>query len=125
MPKEYGIGVDIERISRFSKAKAKDDRFLGTFMTKREIDYCFSKESPLPHIAARFAGKEAIVKALGGLSIRNVSFKDIEITNDKHGCPSVSIKSRRKLNIQVKLSLSHSDDNAIAFALAIREGRDD
>ena len=122
MQEEYGIGIDIEKISRFSKVKAKDDRFLRTFMTKREIDYCFSKESPLPHVAARFAGKEATIKALSGLSIMNISFKDIEITNDKHGRPSASIKSGGKLNIQVKLSLAHSDDNAIAIALAIREG---
>lgn len=125
MQKEYGIGIDIEKISRFSKTKAKDDKFLGTFMTKREIDYCFSKESPLPHIAARFAGKEAVIKALSEITVMKISFKDIEITNDKHGRPSTSIKSRGKLNIQVKLSLSHSDDNVIAVALAIREGKYD
>ena len=124
MREDSGIGVDIESISRFSNVKSKNDKFLNTFMTEREIDYCFSKESPFPHIAARFAGKEAIIKALGGLRIRNISFKDIEITNDKYGTPSASIRFRRKLNIQVKLSLAHSEDRAIAFAVAIKEGRD-
>ena len=122
MSEELGIGVDIESISRFSNVKSMNDKFLNTFMTEREIDYCFSKESPFPHIAARFAGKEAIIKALSGLSVRNVSFKDIEVTNDKHGTPSASIRFRRKLNIQIKLSLTHSEDNAIAFAIAIKEG---
>jgi len=125
MPKEYGIGVDIERIRRFSSVKARSEKFLGTFMTKRERDYCSSKDSPLPHIASRFAGKEAVIKALGGLLINGISFKDIEILNNKHGCPIVTIKSRGKLNITVKLSLSHSDDTAIAFALATREADDD
>ena len=122
MSRELGIGVDIESISRFSNVKSKDDKFLRTFMTEGEIDYCFSKESPFPHIAARFAGKEAIIKALGGLSVRNVSYKDIEVTNDKQGTPSASIRFRRKLNIQIALSLTHSEDNAVAFAMAIKEG---
>ncbi len=124
MHEEFGIGVDIESISRFSNVKSMKDKFLNTFMTEREIDYCFSKESPFPHIAARFAGKEAIIKALGGLCISNVSFKDIEITNDKHGIPCASIRFRRKSSTQVKLSLTHSEDNAVAFAVAIKEGRD-
>jgi len=122
MHEEFGVGVDVESISRFSNVKSRNDRFLNTFMTEREIDYCFSKEFSFPHIAARFAGKEAIIKALGGLCVRDISFKDIEITNDKYGTPSASIRFRRKLNIQVKLSLAHSEDNAIAFAIAIREG---
>jgi len=124
LPDELGIGVDIESVSRFHRAKTKDDKFLRTFMTSREIEYCFSKESPFPHIAARFAGKEAIIKALSGLSIRNISFKDIEIMNDTFGMPSASISSKRKLDITVMLSLSHSVETAIAFALVVKEGRD-
>ena len=122
-PVEMGVGVDIERISRFSKAKARDAGFLGKFMTAKEIDYCFSKTSPQLHIAARFAGKEATLKALSGLSIRGVSLRDIEIANDDYGAPSVSIRIEDKYNIHVDISLSHSGDYAIAFAIAVRGER--
>lgn len=117
---EIGVGVDIECISRFSEAKARDAGFLGKFMTAKEIDYCFSKTSPQLHIAARFAGKEATLKALGGLSIRDVTLKDIEITNDDHGTPSALVRPEGKYNIHVDISLSHSGDYAIAFAVAVR-----
>ena len=122
-PVEIGVGVDIECISRFSEAKTKDAGFLGKFMTAKEIDYCFSKTSPQLHIAARFAGKEATVKALGGLSIRDVALKDIEIINDDYGTPSASVKLVSKYNIHVDISLSHSGDYAIAFAVAVRGER--
>lgn len=111
-----GIGTDIENISRFASIKGRDDRFLRSFLTPGEIDYCFSKESPLPHIASRFAAKEAVIKALSGLSVHDASFKDIEITNDRHGAPSVKLKGRSDLRVEV--SLSHCEDKAVAIALA-------
>jgi holo-[acyl-carrier protein] synthase len=120
MPGELGIGVDIERISRFPEVRMENERLLSSFMTPLEMDYCFSKESPRPHIAARFAGKEAIIKALGGMAIRGISFRDIEITNDEYGVPSVTIKNGGKLNIRVEISMSHSRDFAVAFAVAIQ-----
>ena len=121
MLSQLGVGTDIEMVSRFSEIRAKDDRFLNSFMTNKEIEYCFSKESPIPHIAARFAAKEAVIKALGSLSIRGVSYKDIEIANDMHGTPSATIRPETKLNIDVKISLSHSAENAIAVAVAVKE----
>ena len=120
MPRGLGIGVDIERISRFPEVRKENERFLSSFMTPSEVAYCFSKESPRPHIAARFAGKEAIIKALGGLAVRGISFKDIEISNDDYGAPSVTIKSGGKLNIHVEISMSHSSDFAVAFAVAMQ-----
>ncbi|HEX9908615.1 MAG TPA: holo-ACP synthase [Thermoplasmata archaeon] len=120
-----GIGVDIESVSRFGEIRSKEDKFLRTFLTHREIEYCFSKDNPSPHIAARFAGKEAVIKALSTLSVHDISFRDIEITNDGHGTPSAAITSRTELNIHIELSLSHSKENAIAFALAIRDGSND
>ena len=119
MPSGLGIGVDIERISRFPDVRGENERFLTSFMTPMEIEYCFSKASPRPHIAARFAGKEATIKALGGIAIRDISFRDIEISNDEYGTPSVTIKNGGKLNIRVEISMSHSRDFAIAFAVAV------
>jgi len=115
-----GIGTDIESVSRFASIRSRNDRFLRTFLTPGEIDYCFSKESPAPHIASRFAAKEAVIKALSGLSVHDASFKDIEITNDEYGAPSVSVKFKKKMNIRVEVSLSHCEDKAVAIALAAR-----
>jgi holo-[acyl-carrier protein] synthase len=116
------IGVDITDISRFVKLNPKKGRlFLGRIYTPKEIQYCFSKAKPAQHLAARFAGKEAIVKALKGLGI-TAYYKQIEISNDKSGVPKVKLKDRKLLNkFDILLSLSHCEDRAVAFAVACRK----
>ena len=74
MPIELAIGVDMERVSRFPVSKGENERFLKSFMTVSEIEYCFGKGDPQKHIAVRFAVKEAVIKALNRLSIRDISF---------------------------------------------------
>jgi holo-[acyl-carrier protein] synthase len=113
-----GIGVDIERIDRFRKpVDEKDDRFLNRIFTVAELDYCLAHASPYAHLAVRYAGKEAVVKALNQANITGVNYSDIEILNDSNGIPVVSIKKEVGHELIIKVSLSHSDDNAIAFAL--------
>lgn len=116
-----GIGVDIERIDRFRKpVDEKDNRFLNRIFTKTELDYCLAHASPYSHLAARYAGKEAVVKALNQLAIKGISYADIEILNDGHGVPLVTVNNETVSGLVIKLSLSHSDDNAIAFALIVK-----
>jgi holo-[acyl-carrier protein] synthase len=113
-----GIGVDIEHIDRFRKpVDEKDQRFLNRIFTPAELDYCLAHASPYAHLAARYAGKEAVVKALNQANMTGVNYSDIEILNDSKGIPVVSIKKKSSQGLIIKLSLSHSDDNAIAFAL--------
>lgn len=115
-----GIGVDIEDIARFRKLHRIDDRrFLGRVFTGRELDYCFSRKDPAQHLTARFCAKEAVVKALAGLGIHKVPYRDIEILNTAKGVPKVRIHSKRKM-ATVAVSLSHTTEYALAFAIAYR-----
>jgi len=117
-----GIGVDVTDISRFAKLDRKKDKlFLGRIFTPSEIRYCFSKAKPAQHLAARFAGKEAIVKCLKGLGI-TVYYKQVEITNDKSGIPRARLKDKKlSTKTEILLSLSHCKDKAIAFAIAFKK----
>lgn len=107
------IGVDIEDISRF---KDKEQAFYERIFTKLELDYCFSKKNPAPHLAARFCAKEAVFKALSSAGINNIVITQIEIYNDKNLCPRVRFLNS-DLRCKVDLSLSHEKEKAIAFAM--------
>lgn len=109
----FGIGVDIESIDRFRNI---DNSFLNKIFTKNEIDYCFSKENAAPYLAVRYAGKEAVVKALSSIGKLKLNYKEIEILNDEKGVPMVRNDNIGFHNLQVYLSLSHCKDKAIAFA---------
>jgi len=114
--KNFSIGVDIENISRFEN-KAHEGIFLTKIFTPSELEYCFSKSSPARHLAARFCAKEAIIKALSSLDGIKPYYKEIEILNTQDGNPYVNlINYNEKFN--VKISLSHCEDKAIAFATA-------
>lgn len=106
-----GIGIDMVEISRLKQAIDRwGDIFLNRVFTKKEIEYSMQKRFPYQHLAARFAAKEAIMKAFGNSL---VTFKQIEIINDKFGKPSCRI--RRKKN-HIHLSIAHTDKYAIATA---------
>ncbi len=114
------IGVDIIDISRFAKLDQKKDKlFLSRIFTPSEIRYCFSKAKPAQHLAARFAGKEAVVKALKGLEITTY-YKQVEIASGKSGIPKARLKDKKHSSkVEIVLSLSHSTDQAVAFAIAL------
>lgn len=118
--KNFAIGTDIESTGRFRKLNRTDNSsFLNKIFTKNELDYCFSKEMHAPCLAARYAGKEAIVKALSSIGKVNLDYKRVEIFNNKKGVPIATIKNADFRNLQVHLSLSHCEDKAIAFAVVI------
>lgn len=109
------IGVDIEQIKRF-KNILNNSHFLNRCFTKKEIDYCKSKSNPAQHFAARFAAKEALVKATNN---KKIGFSDIEILNDKTGKPYCKILNK-KYNLKsskILVSLAHDLVSAIAFVL--------
>jgi holo-[acyl-carrier protein] synthase len=116
----FGVGVDIESISRFKRAEVKGDRsFLNKIFTGAELKYCLSCPVPAQHLAARFAAKEAVIKALAGLDRAIPGYKDIEITNDKNGVPSARILKSGFDDLDIRLSLSHSKGEAIAFVMVV------
>lgn len=110
-----GIGVDIENIFRFRKLPYKKNRhFYEKIFTESEIKYCLSKADPYPHFAARFAAKEAVIKALP----KPVLPIDIEIIR-KSDKIDVRIKNNKKAKIFA--SLTHVKDTAAAVAAVIGE----
>jgi len=114
----FGIGVDIEDIKRFINLDiANNKQFLDKIFTKKELDYCFSKAKPEQHLAVRYAGKEAVVKALCSLGKTSIDYKDIEITNNKNKVPMVKMNNKTLDKLKIKISLAHCEDKAIAFAV--------
>ncbi|MBI2523095.1 holo-ACP synthase [Candidatus Woesearchaeota archaeon] len=118
--KNLGVGTDIEDIGRFRRLdKNNDNIFLNKIFTEKELDYSFSKAKPYQHLAARYAGKEAIIKALSSIGKNGIDYKEIEILNDDNGIPKVNLNYDGSL--KVCISLSHSNDRALAFALILRQ----
>lgn len=110
-------GVDIVSISRFENI-SEFPSFLRRCFTSLEQRYCLSQPCPSQHFAARFAGKEAVFKALSGFGLR-LDFNKIEITNEESGRPLVTyLTDDPKFETLITdISLSHSETSAIAFVL--------
>jgi phosphopantetheine--protein transferase-like protein len=95
---------------------------VNRIFTQREQKYCFSKKTAAPHLAARYCGKEAIVKALASIGGTKVRYIDIEIINKQDGIPVVRVDKEGFRDLQIHLSLSHCEDKAIAFAIVTEIG---
>ena len=109
------IGIDIVKIDRLDKL-SKDKKFLNKIFTNKEIDYCNLYSDCHIHLSVKYAGKEAVKKALLSNSIvDNISLKDIEILNKKDKSPYVIIRTINNLNCII--SISHDGNYAIAFTL--------
>ena len=117
------VGIDIVEVKRVKTLMDKwGDRFLHRVFTPWEIAYCKSKSAPEQSFAARFAAKEAILKAVGtGLS-QGIRWTSMEIVNDKNGSPGVKLGKRIKDLIggkKILISLSHTKEYAIAQAILV------
>ena len=113
-----GIGVDIEEINRFKNVEEVNiNKFLNKIFTENEIEYCFSKKDPYPSLTARFCGKEAVVKAFSHYNIK-IPLNRIEILNNPERIPFVRILNDNSNEFYIQISLSHSEEIAIAFAIA-------
>ncbi len=116
----FGIGNDMIEIARVRRVvEMFHMRFLNRVFTRNECAYCFSYKDPIPRFAARFAGKEAVAKALGTGIGEKLFWHDIEILNTPEGKPVVQLSSKvsQKGSLQVLLSLSHCKAYASAMAL--------
>ena len=123
----FGIGTDIVNIKRIDKSiKKYGNKFKSKYFSKKEIFYCDNKKNPSPFYAKRFAAKEALSKALGTGIRKGIDFKNIEISNNKFGKPSIKLSgstaSYLKKKIKAKkysIYLSLSDDDPWAQATVI------
>ena len=125
--KIFGIGTDIINIKRMEKSiKKNGDNFINKVFSKNEILYGKKKKNPFPFYAKRFAAKEALSKALGTGIRKGINFKNIEITNDNLGKPSIELKGSTAAFLKKKIKtkkysiyLSLSDDIPWAQATVI------
>jgi holo-[acyl-carrier protein] synthase len=91
----YGIGIDLVQVKRIEQALERwGDRFKNKVFTPGEIDYCSRKRNSSPNYAARFAAKEALVKALGIGMRKGVHWKDVEVARGPLGKPLLKLSGQ-------------------------------
>lgn len=117
-----GTGVDIIEIDRIQKSIERfEERFLNKIYTKTEIDYCLTKADKYRRFAARWAIKEAVYKALMKYD-ETIAWKDISVKNDDDGAPILEelekITRIKEMGISIHITLSHSNNYAVAMAIA-------
>jgi holo-[acyl-carrier protein] synthase len=119
-----GTGIDIAEVPRIAQAITRfGDRFLQRIYTEGEIRYCDSKANRVERYAARFAAKEAAMKALGTGWNHGVRWRDIEVRRQPGGRPTIAFHGKaaefaaRLGATRVALSLSHTTEQAIAHVI--------
>jgi holo-[acyl-carrier protein] synthase len=121
MPSSLAAGIDAIELTRVAKTlKRHPERFLTRVFTDLEVAFCRGR---VHELAVRFAGKEAMMKALG-TGVRGVGWREIEILPNRRGKPLVYLHGRAKKRAetlgmgQPEVTLSHSDTLALAFVVA-------
>ena len=127
-----GIGVDLAQIRRLRRVVERwDDRFLRRVFTEDEIAYCRRRRDPIPHLAARFAAKEATLKALGTGLRMGIKWQELEVRRERGQAPVMVLSGRCQALAQAKgagsvlLSLTHDGDYAMAQAMLIGDAPDE
>ena len=127
-----GIGVDLVHLPRMRAIIERwQDRFLQRIFTQDEIAYCRARRDPVPHFGARFAAKEAGLKALGtGLGL-GVRWRELEVRREQGQAPVLVLSGRcREISLtrggdRMLLALTHDGDYALAqVVLVASEGRE-
>lgn len=119
-----GTGIDIAEVPRIRDSISRfGERFLHRVFTDGEIRYCDSKANRAERYAARFAAKEAAMKALGTGWNHGVRWRDIEVVRQPGGRPTITFRGKAaefaaRLGAKnVSLSLSHTPEQAIASVI--------
>ena len=117
-------GIDLVETARIrSILNRHPDRFLDRILTDTERRTAEKFKDPVPHIAGRFAAKEAILKVLGTGWRGQIAWRDMEITNDGLGGPVVSLAghcaqvARRRGITRILISITHTAEHAAASAI--------
>jgi holo-[acyl-carrier protein] synthase len=122
----FGIGIDVVEVARIASAiERHGEPFLARLFTADERAYCQARKIPAPHYAARFAAKEAVVKALGTGIGEHAAWTDLQIVNDSVGAPKLVLSGAAAIFARVhgiseiQISLTHARDYAAANAVAV------
>ncbi len=124
-----GIGLDVVHITRMREVIGRwEERFLHRIFTEQEIAYCRSRRDPVPHFAARFAAKEAGLKALGtGLRL-GIRWRELEVMRERGQAPVLVLRGRSheiglaRGGSRMLLTLTHDGDYALAQAMLVADG---
>ena len=119
----YGIGTDIIEVERIGSLVAKGPSYINHVFTQNEIEFCESKRNKNQHYAARFAAKEAFMKALGTGWNLGISFTQIEIVPNALGKPEIVLHGRaleyadQEEIIRIHVSITHIKELANAVVI--------
>ncbi|HVP11018.1 MAG TPA: holo-ACP synthase [Phycisphaerae bacterium] len=121
-------GIDLVECDRIERIwRQHPERFLARILTPAERAYCERKKNPLPHIAGRFAAKEAVLKVLGTGWRGQIAWTDIEVLNDLAGQPHVTLAGYTwevadRLGIKkILISITHTEKHAAASAIGVSD----
>ena len=119
-----GLGVDLADIERVGRVLEKYPRFAERCFTEHEHEYAFRFASPERRLAARFAGKEAVMKSMG-TGWRRIRWKEIEITGGGKPTVRMSGNAARRAEMlgvtEVLVTITHTDTDALVMAIAVGE----
>ncbi len=120
--KIVGLGIDLAEIGRVADLLERYPRFAQRCFTEHEQEYAMRFAKPARRFAARFAGKEAVMKSMG-TGFRKIRWKDIEITGG--GKPTVNLfgtaaaRAAQLGVVQVEVTITHTDTDAMVFAISL------
>jgi len=122
--KILGLGIDLANVDRVGRVLDKYPRFAERCFTDHEQEYAFRFVNPERRLAARFAGKEAVMKSMG-TGWRRIRWKDIEITGGGKPTVRMSGNAARRAEMlgvtEVLVTITHTDTDALVMAIAIGE----
>jgi holo-[acyl-carrier protein] synthase len=125
-----GVGLDLVRVERIRAARERHgEKFLRRVFTDAEIESCLRREDPDPSLAARFAAKEAGMKALGTGWAQGVGWRDLEVVAPSNAPPGLALSGKaaeRAASLgagRVQVSLTHEAGVAAAVVLVETEER--
>ncbi len=117
-----GLGVDLADIERVGGVLARYPRFAERCFTDHEREYAFRFAKPERRLAARFAGKEAVMKSLG-TGWRRIRWKDVEITGGGKPTVKLSGTAERRASAlgvsEILVTITHTDTSALVMAVAV------
>ena len=113
---KLGIGFDMVETSNFARLLKTRSTAWKQYFTEKELRYCFAKSHPFIHLAARFAAKEAVIKAFSVFK-KSPVYSHIEILHQKETNPKVIFHDKSLVNYQTFLTISHTNSFGAAWVI--------
>jgi holo-[acyl-carrier protein] synthase len=121
-----GMGTDLVEVARFRTAIERTRSLAHRLFSDAERVYATDQHDPAKSLAARFAAKEAVMKALG-VGLGDIDFHDVEVVREEGGAPSLCVRGRAETLAREQgvtgwlLSMSHTESTAMAVVIALSE----